>query len=79
MTFQDRGIQMSFEDIMCKLCNFLILSLWHPFHFKEGRKVFNGAIGCNFYFLCCPMQYNGQIPPHVKCKDLDYTIECKKV
>jgi hypothetical protein len=54
MTFQDHGMQMSFRDIMCEFCN-LLFSLWHPFPFKEGRKVFNGAIGCNFYFLCCPV------------------------
>jgi hypothetical protein len=68
MTFQDHGMQMSFGDIMYEFCNFLIFFLWHPFPFKEGRKVFNGAISCNF--LCCPVQYKGQIPPHVKCKDL---------
>jgi hypothetical protein len=70
MTFQDHGMQMSFGDIMCEFCNLFIFSLWQPFPFKEGRKVFNGAIGCNFYFLCCPVQYKGQIPPHVKYKDL---------
>jgi hypothetical protein len=52
-----------------------------PFSFQERRKVFNGAIGCNFhfFFLCGPMQYKGQIPPHVKCKIWDYTIECRKL
>jgi hypothetical protein len=24
--------------------------LWHPFPFQRGRKVFNGAIACNFSF-----------------------------
>jgi hypothetical protein len=33
-----------------------------PFSFQEGRKVFNRAIVCNFYFLFNPMQYKGQIP-----------------
>jgi hypothetical protein len=51
-----------------------------PFSFQEGRKIFNGAIGCKFhFFLCSPVQYKGQIPQHVKCKIWDYTIECKKV
>jgi hypothetical protein len=25
--------------------------LWHPFSFQRGRKVFNGATTCNFYFF----------------------------
>jgi hypothetical protein len=25
-----------------------------PFSFQEGRKVFNGAIACNFSFLFSP-------------------------
>jgi hypothetical protein len=67
MAFQGLGMQMSFGDIMCKLCNFSF-SPMVPFSFQEGRKVFNGAIGCNFhFFLCSPMQYKGQIPPNVKC------------
>jgi hypothetical protein len=33
-----------------------------PFSFQEGRKVFNGAIVCNFSFLFSPMR----------------TMECKK-
>jgi hypothetical protein len=70
MTFQDLGMQMSFGDIMCNFFIFLTFFLMAPFSFQEGRKVFNGAIGCNFYFSCGPMQYKGQIPPHVKCKDL---------
>jgi hypothetical protein len=41
-----------------------------PFSFQEGRKVFNEAIGYNFYFLSSPVQYKGQIPPHVKYKDM---------
>jgi hypothetical protein len=45
-----------------------------PFSSQEGRKVFNGAIGCNFHFLFIPMQYKGQIPPHVKCNIKDCTI-----
>jgi hypothetical protein len=49
-----------------------------PFSFQEGRKVFNGAIGCNFHFLFRPMQYKGQIPPHVKCNKKERTIECKR-
>jgi hypothetical protein len=63
-------MQMNSEDIMCKSCNFLIFFPMAPFSFQEGRKVFNGAKGCNFQFLSGPMQYKGQIPPHVKCKDL---------
>jgi hypothetical protein len=27
-----------------------------PFSFQEGRKVFNGAIACNFSFLFSPMR-----------------------
>jgi hypothetical protein len=49
------------------------------FSFQEGRKVFNGAIGCNFhFFLVHPCAIQGPNPPHVKCKIWDYTIECKK-
>jgi hypothetical protein len=29
--------------------------------------------------LCSLVQYKGQIPPPVKCKIWDYTIECKKL
>jgi hypothetical protein len=71
-------MQMNSEDIMCKFCNFLIFPYGTLF-LLEGRKVFNGVIGCNFQFLSSPMQYKGQILPHVKCKDLGSTIECKKV
>jgi hypothetical protein len=31
-------------------CNFFYSFLWHPFPFQSGRKVFNGAIACNFSF-----------------------------
>jgi hypothetical protein len=51
MTYQGLGMQMGFEDIMCKLCNFLIFFPMAPFSFQEGRKVFNGATGCNFHFF----------------------------
>jgi hypothetical protein len=51
MTYQGLGMQMNFDDIMCKLCNFLIFFSMEHFSFQEGRKVFNGAIGCNFHFL----------------------------
>jgi hypothetical protein len=34
-----------------------------PFSLQEGRKVFNGAIVCNFLFLFSPMQYKGKNPP----------------
>jgi hypothetical protein len=30
---------------------FFHFSLWHPFPFQRRRKVFNGAIACNFSFL----------------------------
>jgi hypothetical protein len=50
MTFQDLRMQMSFEDIMCKLCNFLIFPM-APFSFQEERKIFNGSISCNFHFF----------------------------
>jgi hypothetical protein len=50
-----------------------------PFSFQKGRKVFNGAIVCNFHFLFIPMQYKGQIPPkNVTCNIRIRTIECKK-
>jgi hypothetical protein len=78
MTFQDLEMQMSFEHIMCKQCNFLIFFLMEPFSFQEGRKVFNGAIGCNLHSLFRPMQYKGQILPYVKCNIRIFTIECKK-
>jgi hypothetical protein len=69
MTFQDLGMRMSFRGIMCKPCNFLFPMA--PFSFQEVRKVFNGAIGYNFHFsLRSPVQYKGQLPPHIKCKDL---------
>jgi hypothetical protein len=46
---------MSFDDIMCNLMSsfFFIFSM-APFSFQEGRKVFNGAITCNFSFLFSP-------------------------
>jgi hypothetical protein len=55
------GMQMSFDDIMYKQCNFLIFPM-APFSFQEGRKVFNGAIGCNFHFLFSPLQYKAKFP-----------------
>jgi hypothetical protein len=58
----DLGMRMSFGDIMCNLCNLFIFRM-APFSFQERRKVFNGAIVCNFHFLFSPMQYKGQIPP----------------
>jgi hypothetical protein len=69
MTFQDLGMRMSFRDILCKFYNFLIFPYGTIF-LSRGEKGFNGGIGCNFYFLCNPVQYKGQIPPHVKCNDL---------
>jgi hypothetical protein len=38
------------RDIMSKLCNFLTLPYGTLF-LSRGRKVFNGAIGCNFHFF----------------------------
>ena len=49
-----------------------------PFSFQVGRKVFNEAIGCNFYSLFRPMQYKGKIPPYVNCNIQIRTFECKK-
>jgi hypothetical protein len=70
MIFQDLGMQMSFRDIMCKLCNFLTFPYGTLF-LSRGEKGFNGAIGCNFsFFLRSPVQYKGHLPPLVKCKDL---------
>jgi hypothetical protein len=66
MMSQDLGMQMSFEDIMCKLCNFPSLS-YGTFSFQEGRKVFNRAIGCNFhFFLAQPCAIQG--PTSITCK-----------
>ena len=42
---------MSFGDIMCSLMFSFCFFLWHPFPFQRGRKVFNGAITCNFSFF----------------------------
>jgi hypothetical protein len=78
MTFQDLGMQMSFEDIMFKQCNFLIFFPYGTLFLSRGRKVFNGALGCNFHSLFRPTQYKGQIPPYVKCNIKIRTIECKK-
>jgi hypothetical protein len=78
MTFQDLGMQMSFEDIMRKQCNFLIFFSMAPYSFQEGRKVFNGAIGCHFHSLFRHMQYKGQILPYVKCNIKICIIKCKK-
>jgi hypothetical protein len=39
MTFQDLGIQMSFGDIMCKLCNFLTFPYGTLF-LSRGEKDF---------------------------------------
>jgi hypothetical protein len=66
MIFQDLGMQMSFGDIMYKLCNFLF-SPMAPFSFQEGRKVFNGAIGCNSsFFLAQPYAIQGLASPTCK-------------
>jgi hypothetical protein len=35
-------MRMSFDDTMCKQCNFLIFSLWHPFPFKRGERFLIG-------------------------------------
>jgi hypothetical protein len=51
---------------MCKFCNFLIFSIWHPLTFKEERKIFNGAIGCNFYFFVPPCAIQGPNSPACK-------------
>jgi hypothetical protein len=62
--------QRFFRGTMCKPCNFFLFPT-APFSFQEGTKVFNGAKGCNFHFsLCSLVQYKGQFPPYVKCKDL---------
>jgi hypothetical protein len=37
-----------------------------PFSFQEGRKVFNGAIACNFSFLFSPTR--AKSPKKVICK-----------
>jgi hypothetical protein len=52
--------------ILCVIDVIFLFFPMAPFSFQEGRKVFNGAIGCNFhFFLFSPMQYKGQIPPRM--------------
>jgi hypothetical protein len=37
-----------------------------PISFQEGRKVFNGAVGCNFHFFLtqpCAIQGSSKITP----------------
>jgi hypothetical protein len=48
-----------------------------PFSFQEGRKVFNGAIACNFSYLALH-NTKAKIPKDVICKIRVCTIECKK-
>jgi hypothetical protein len=56
---------------MCSNHVIFLLFPTTPFFFQEGRKVFNGAIGCNFHFSFHSLvQYKGQFPPYLKCKDL---------
>jgi hypothetical protein len=66
MVFQDLGMQMSSGDIACKLCNFLSF-LYGTFSFQEWRKIFNGAICCNFhFFLVQPCAIQGPASPTCK-------------
>jgi hypothetical protein len=48
-----------------------------PFSFQEGRKVFNGAIACNFSFLFSHTRTKSP-KKDVICKICVCTIECKK-
>jgi hypothetical protein len=48
-----------------------------PFSFQEGRKVFNGAIVCNFHLALCNTR--AKFPQkNVTCNIRIRTIECKK-
>jgi hypothetical protein len=47
---------MSFGDTMCNIDVIFFHFFMVPFSFQEGRKVFNGAIACNFSFLFSPMR-----------------------
>jgi hypothetical protein len=56
-------------------CN-LLPFLWHPFPYQRGRKVFNGAIECNFSFSYSALREKN--PQICKCKNWACTIECRK-
>jgi hypothetical protein len=47
-----------------------------PFSFQEGRKVFNGAIACNFSFLFSPTR--AKSPKDVICKSEPTTSSAKR-
>jgi hypothetical protein len=49
-----------------------------PFSFQEGRKVFNGAIVCNFHSCLALCNTRAKIPKNVTCNIRICTIECKK-
>jgi hypothetical protein len=48
-----------------------------PFSFQVGRKVFNGAIACNFSFLFSPMRVKSP-KKDVICKSEHAPLSAKK-
>jgi hypothetical protein len=64
MIFRVPGTQMSFGDIMCN-SHVIFFFPTAPFSFQEGRKVFNGAIGCNFHFLLLALSNTRENFPHM--------------
>jgi hypothetical protein len=70
---------MSFDGIMYKLMLSFSFFLWHPFPFQRGRKVFNGAIVCNFFLSYSALRE--QNPPkyvNVKSKHAQSSAEKKE-
>jgi hypothetical protein len=49
-----------------------------PFSFQEGRKVFNGAIVCNFHSYLAHAIQGPKSPKDVICNIRTCTIECKR-
>jgi hypothetical protein len=62
MTFHDLGMQMSFEDIMCKFRNFLTFSLWHPFPFKRGERFLMEPLVVIFIFCAALCNTRARFP-----------------
>jgi hypothetical protein len=49
-----------------------------PFSFQEGRKVFNGAIVCNFHSCLAYAIQGPKSPKNVTCNIRIFSIECKR-
>jgi hypothetical protein len=49
-----------------------------PFSFQEGRKIFNGAIACNFHSYLAYAIQGPKSPKDIICKIRACTIECEK-